>query len=83
MEGFKMNKFCLSCGMPLFGADGKEMPGNYCQYCTDEKGNLKSKEEITKGIAGWLQSWAPDTTGVDFTKRAEFYIKSMPAWAEK
>jgi hypothetical protein len=69
--------------MPLFGPDGKEALGNYCQYCVDEQGNLKLKEEITKGIAGWLQSWSPESKDVDFMKRAESYMKAMPAWAEK
>jgi hypothetical protein len=78
-----MNKFCLSCGMPLFSETGKEIEGNYCQYCTDEKGNLKSKVEVQKGIAGWLQSWSPEGNNIDFMKRAESYLKAMPAWSEK
>jgi hypothetical protein len=78
-----MNKFCLSCGMPLFGQDGQEIKGDYCQYCTDEKGNLKSKEEVRKGIAGWLQSWSNEGDSVNYMKRAENYMNAMPAWAEK
>ena len=42
-----MNKFCNSCSMPL----PKENHSSYCQYCADEKGNLKPKAEIQAGIA--------------------------------
>lgn len=74
-----MSNFCLSCGMPL-EKDNKR--GNYCIYCTDEQGNLLSKDQIKNGIAQWLSGWAPDSKNTDFSKRAESYMKSMPEWAE-
>ena len=77
-----MNKSCHSCGIPLAGEDGKDYRTNYCLYCTDENGNLYPKEIVQKGLAKWLQKWAPETGSVDFMKRAESYMKAMPAWAE-
>lgn len=76
-----MDRFCLSCCAPLDTPELKSI-GDYCCYCADEKGNLKSREEVTKGIAAWLACWAPKKDGVDFEKRAENYMKAMPAWAE-
>lgn len=67
--------FCHSCGMPL-----ENNSSVFCTYCADEKGNLKSRAEVVQGIAGWLESWAPKKTGVDFVKRAEAYMGAMPAW---
>lgn len=73
-------KYCLSCGMPL--SDPAMTRGDYCAYCTDEAGNLKPKEEIQVGVAAFLKQCAPSSEGADFMKRAEYYMKAMPAWAE-
>ena len=73
-----MNKFCQSCGMPL--AD--QSSGPYCPYCTNEDGELKSREAVREGIAAWLQMFTPDAENVNLQKRAESYLNAMPAWAE-
>ena len=78
-----MQKNCHSCGMPLMGEDGKDFRGNFCQYCTDESGNLYPKEVVQKGIADWLKQMTPDDNAADFMKRAESYLGSMPAWAKE
>jgi hypothetical protein len=57
--------------------------GSYCQYCTDENGKLKSREEVRAGVAAWLAQFTPDNGSVDFQKRAESYLNAMPAWAGK
>ncbi|HLV09050.1 MAG TPA: zinc ribbon domain-containing protein [Halanaerobiales bacterium] len=75
------NKYCLSCGMPIQGG-AADTSGKYCQYCTDDNGNLKLREEVKAGITQWLQSITPEDTNADYEKRAEYYLKSMPAWAE-
>jgi hypothetical protein len=54
----------------------------YCKYCTDEKGNLKSLEEIHNGIAGWLKTWQPEIDEKTAHERATYFMKAMPAWAE-
>ena len=77
-----MAGFCYSCSMPLMGPEGEKARGNYCQYCSDEQGALRPKEQIQKGIAEWLSGWAPKGSSIDFMKRAEYYMKAMPAWSE-
>jgi hypothetical protein len=74
-----MNRFCQSCGMPLPDAETVV----YCRYCTDEKGDLKSREEIRGGISAWLEQFSPGGGSVDFNKRADSYMKAMPTWAGK
>jgi len=70
---------CFSCGAPTNGDLKME---SFCDYCKDEKGNLKSRIEIKKGIAGWLSAWTDETlTEEQLLQRAEFYMKSMPKWA--
>lgn len=46
-----MDKFCYSCAAPLSNPDLKGAAENYCKYCTDEKRDLKPKEEIKQGLA--------------------------------
>jgi hypothetical protein len=40
--------------------DFKGPAENLCKHCTDEKGNLKPREEIQTGIAQWFKSWQPE-----------------------
>ncbi|MFW6287500.1 MAG: zinc ribbon domain-containing protein [bacterium] len=75
-------KFCHSCGIPISGEAAAKNTDKFCQYCADENGNLKSKEEVKAGLIQWLQGITPDDINADYQKRAEFYMKSMPAWAE-
>ena len=78
-----MDKFCHSCAAPLGIPDFKGPAENYCKYCTDDTGQLKSKETIQQGIAQWFKGWQPNLDEKIAIERAAFYMKSMPAWAEK
>jgi len=72
---------CYSCGAAVKDATAKEKA--YCEYCTDENGDLKGKEEIRNGIAGWLTAWAVDSiSDEEATRRADLYMQSMPEWAQ-
>ena len=76
---------CLSCAMPLSAETQSKSDNQYCQYCTDESGQLKSREEVQQGIAGWLQQITPrdeSTNSGEFMARAGYYMKAMPAWAK-
>ena len=75
-------EFCLSCGAPLNVPDMKGLAEQYCVHCTDDDGNVKSRDEIKEGIAMWIARWQ----GVDHEtaeRRAEHYMQAMPAWAEE
>jgi len=74
-------RFCQSCGMPLEDANN-ESANDYCHYCSDEFGGLKSREVVHAGIVEWLKLFAPEEANPDFAKRADHYMKAMPAWAE-
>jgi len=75
-------KFCHSCGMPLDSKMGTETEGNFCHYCADENGELKPREVVHAGIVEWLKMFAPEETNPNFDKRADNYMKAMPAWVE-
>jgi hypothetical protein len=75
-----VSEFCHACSAPLSG-DFKGPSGKYCKYCTDESGNLKPRAEILAGLTQWIQGWqavSPDIA----RKRAEYFMKAMPAWAD-
>jgi hypothetical protein len=74
-----MDRFCYACGMPL----PAETKGDFCQYCAGPDGKPKPYEEIRAGIAQWLSTWGPEKPGIDWQKRAESYLKAMPAWADR
>ncbi len=50
-----MDKFCHSWGMMLSLPGAQGPAENFCSYCSDEKGQLKPKNEIQAGIVPWLQ----------------------------
>lgn len=77
-----MDKFCYACAAPLGMPEFQGAAENYCKYCTDESGNLKPKEVIEQGIAGWFKSWQPGIDDATALKRAAAYMSAMPAWAE-
>ena len=76
-------KFCFSCGMPLDGEEAQKASGNHCQYCTDEKGNLKSKEDIAQGMVQFMTGWQPKVSEKEFLRRAYAYMSAMPSWADE
>ncbi|MBN1761184.1 MAG: hypothetical protein JW863_22840 [Chitinispirillaceae bacterium] len=73
-------QFCHSCAMPIDPAT-QNAPGNYCGYCTTGDGNLKSREEVTQGIARWMKMWQPAVDDTTAEVRARAYMNGMPAWA--
>ncbi|MFC1587667.1 zinc ribbon domain-containing protein [Planctomycetota bacterium] len=77
------SEFCQSCTAPLSMPDFKGVAENYCKYCTDEQGNLKSHEEIQNGIAMWFKGWHGDVSQEILMERAGHFMKGLPAWAER
>jgi len=73
---------CYACAAPLSG-DFKGSSDTYCKYCVDEKGKLKPRLDIQRGIAQWLQSWQPSLSDAVALTRADLYMRAMPAWADK
>ena len=75
-------EFCHSCAAPLSIPDFRGPSEVYCKHCTDEDGNLNTREEVQQGIAGWFMSWQPGIDEATAATRAAAYMQAMPAWAE-
>ncbi len=70
-----MYRFCYSCGAPLEVPDFKGPAEDYCRYCTDEKGTVKSRAEIQRGVAEWFESWQSNLDDEKALARAENYYE--------
>ena len=77
-----MDKFCFSCGAPLNEQFVNTVSDKFCKYCSDESGKLKESKIVQAGIAEWLKMIDPSNTSSDYIKRAGFYMKAMPVWAD-
>ncbi|MGA9597835.1 MAG: zinc ribbon domain-containing protein [Acidimicrobiia bacterium] len=66
---------CESCGMPIDD-------GTYCEYCSDDNGNLQPFEERFERMVQWTMG-RDDSNNRD---RAEAdtlaYMATMPAWRD-
>ena len=75
-------QFCLSCAIPL-SPDHQGKNPQFCTHCTDENGELRSREHILEGIVQFLKMLQPQIDNSTAFKRAEYYLKAMPAWADQ
>lgn len=73
-------RFCHSCCMPLDMPEAGKAHGNLCGYCSDDQGNLKPREVVQAGVAEWLEQVAPGASKAEYLRRADHYLKAMPAW---
>lgn len=75
---------CESCGMPLLKADdygGRKVGNKCCRYCCDERGKLKSKEEVRAGMIRF-RIRTMNETPEQAAKKVDEYMSQMPAWKE-
>lgn len=78
-----MSMHCQSCGMPMAEETRNAASQEYCRYCADESGKLLAREQVRAGVAEWLKSFSPPAADEAFAERADHYLSSMPAWAER
>lgn len=80
-----MQKFCHACGMPLMNKDefaGGDINSNFCLYCVNEDGSVKSCEEIFEGGVQFFTS----QIGLDKKLAEKITRKNMvtlPQWKGK
>lgn len=70
-----MTHTCESCGMPI-------ETGAYCQYCTDDEGNLQGFDVRFERMVGWSMREDPAIDRATAEQRTLAYMATMPAWAE-
>lgn len=74
--------FCRSCMSSL---DSDENRGNsemLCRWCSDSEGKLLPRDRVLEIMTHWFSSWQPGISLKEAGRRADLYMRSMPAWAE-
>jgi len=74
---------CESCGMllePGVAAYGLSAD-KYCKYCTDEEGNLKSREAVREGMINFYKSQGKSPEEAE--QFVDSYMQEMPAWQDQ
>ncbi len=66
---------CESCSMPI-------ETGRYCQYCTNEHGELQSFEERFERMLQWQARRSPGKSRGDLEAMTLAYMAKMPAWKD-
>jgi hypothetical protein len=73
---------CQSCSQSLLDEHNRGVSHRYCRYCADETGHLKPRDEVQHLIAQWFQHWQGDLSDDEAMRRAELYMRALPAWAK-
>lgn len=76
-QPIKMER-CQSCGMPLADAEPGQM---YCDYCTDEDGQLRSYEQVFEGTVTGYFMGMQKMGRAEAEAAAREHLAKMPAWA--
>ncbi|MCK9393512.1 MAG: zinc ribbon domain-containing protein [Candidatus Paceibacterota bacterium] len=80
-----MEKYCQACGMPLTKkedfANGDEN-SNFCLYCVNEDGSVKSCEDIFEGGVQYFMSQLGDDRALA-EKMVRKNMSQLPYWKDK
>ena len=71
---------CQSCGMPMKDAKPGAM---YCEYCTDESGQLRSYEQVFEGTTKGYFMAMQGMQRAQAEAAAKEHLSKMPAWASR
>jgi hypothetical protein len=71
---------CQSCSVTLDEHHVLETTDRYCRFCSEPDGRLKPRAEVRRLIAGWFARWQRGVLPEEAQRRAEFFMRSMPAW---
>jgi hypothetical protein len=79
-----MKKLCKSCSGPLDEYKKEDLKNpDYCPYCVDEKGDLRSFADIFDGMINYIKSDHPEVEVKKRSKQARDWLVEGPIWGEK
>ncbi len=79
-----MSKICKSCGGPIKDYHGKKVVNpDFCPYCCNEKGELKSYKDIIDLMINYLESEHKEVELNEREETARKWIGENPAWKDK
>lgn len=78
-------KTCHACGMPLIKPEDfakGDVNSNFCRYCIDKEGNVKSCEQIFEGgVKFFMQHLGSDRVLAEKVVRKN--MSQLPYWKDK
>ncbi|MEZ4653935.1 MAG: hypothetical protein R3E12_10205 [Candidatus Eisenbacteria bacterium] len=74
-----VEEHCQSCSVSLHHHRGASH--DYCNFCSDERGRLRSRAEVRLGIRDWMLGWQQGSTMDEVEARVDRFMSAMPAWA--
>lgn len=77
-EMISRGDYCRSCLAPLDPDDHAD--GDYCRWCGTEDGDLRPRSQVLEIMTDWFLSWQNGIDRKEARRRAESYMRAMPAW---
>jgi hypothetical protein len=79
-----MTKLCKSCSGPLNEFDPKDLiHPDFCPFCVDEKGEIKSYKDILDVMIEYIQSDHPEVKEENREEKAKEFLLEGPVWSEE
>jgi hypothetical protein len=75
-------RFCRSCMSSLQEEHNAGPSEMYCRWCSDGDGALRPREQVLEVMSRWFSMWQSGISITEARRRADLYMRSMPAWAE-
>jgi hypothetical protein len=72
---------CLSCSASLLDEGHRGASDRYCRVCSDDRGNLKPREDVLDILAEWFESWHGRLDHDEAIRQAGVFMDRMPAWS--
>ena len=80
----KKDKLCESCGGPVKDyPDRKVVNPDFCPYCGDEKGELRSYKDIVEMMIEYLEDEHKEIPANKRLDTAQKWLSDAPAWKKK
>jgi len=74
--------FCRSCMTSLEEPQNRGKSEEFCKWCSDEGGNLLPRNKVLEVMTQWFMRWQSGIDTDEARRRADLYMRSMPAWAD-
>ncbi len=80
-----MGSFCSSCGMPMKNKEDHALSDetkDYCKYCADENGNLRSYDEVLENWSNFIVK-SEDISKEEAVRQVKKQMEKLSAWKSK
>lgn len=80
-DDLSAGSFCRSCMASLSIPGNRGLSRDFCRWCSDREGNLRTPEEVHEILTKWFMRWQAGISAGQASERARHYMLAMPAWS--